>query len=247
MTPVRPSALVSGASRGIGYGIATYLAREGWNLTLTARDPDRLGEVQNEFEAIGATVQTVAGEISDDDLLATLAERHETLFGTMNALVLAAGVGSAAPLQGYPMRRFDKQLAVNFRAPMALTSKVLPLLRAGAESDPQRGGRIVALTSLEGVHPEEGLGPYGASKAALISLVKSINLEEGRNGITATAISPGYVDTAMSAWVADRVPPESMIQVRDIVRVVDLVMNLSPTAVVPHVVMNRIGASAYHA
>lgn len=248
MTANAPSALITGGSRGIGLGIATRLAAQGWALTLSARNADRLAAVRADLEALGAAaVRTVAGDTADDAVLDTVVARHEEAYGAMNALVLAAGVGSAGPLTGYPARRLDKQLAVNVRAPFLLVGRALPLLRAGARADPARGGRIIALASVEGVHPEEGLAAYGASKAALISLVRSVNAEEAGHGVTASAISPGYVDTDMSAWAADRVPTDKMITVADIVKVADLVLALSPTALVPHIVVNRVGAGAYRA
>jgi len=121
------------------------------------------------------------------------------------------------------------------------------LLRAAAADDPDRGGRIIAFTSMAGVYPEEGLAAYGAAKAALISFVRSINLEEGSAGVVATAISPGFVDTDMSAWTTDTIPADTMLSISDIVKVVDLVLSLSRTAVLPHILISRAGASAYHA
>jgi 3-oxoacyl-[acyl-carrier protein] reductase len=243
----RPSALITGASRGIGYGIASHLAARGWDLTLTARGVDRLAEISDEFQAAGATVQVVPGDVAEEATLDAAVSAHAEAFTSMNALVLAAGVGSAGPIDGYPLRRLDKQLAVNFRAPFGLVARALPLLRLAAQIHPERGGKVIALTSLEGLHPEAGLAAYGASKAALIALVSSINNEEGANGVSATAISPGFVDTDMSTWVADTIPPAEMITVADIVKTVDLVLSVSANAVLPHIVINRRGGGAYHA
>lgn len=243
----RPSALITGASRGIGHGVAGLLAARGWALTITARDADRLNMVRAELEDLGGTVDAVAGDVADEAALDAVVEHHAHAHRRLNALVLAAGVGSAGPIDGYPLRRFDKQIAVNLRGPFALVGRALPLLRAGAAADPQRGGRIVALSSVEGVYPESGLSAYAAGKAGLISLVRSVNLEENRHGVVATAISPGFVDTDMSAWTTDTIPAEQMLPVSDIVKVVDLVLSLSPNAVLPHVLINRAAASAYHA
>ncbi len=244
---MRPSALITGGSRGIGYGIASHLASQGWALTLAARDAERLEKVRGDLAGQGVPVQIIAGDVADEQRVDDLVRRHKSAYGVMNALVLAAGVGSAAPLDGYSMQRLDKQFAVNFRAPFLLTTRALPLLRAGAESDPDRGGHVIALASIEGVYPEAGLAAYAASKAALISLVQSINIEEGANGVKATAISPGFVNTEMSAWVTDKIPPESMITIDDVVKVVDLVLSLSSTASLRHVVISRSGAHCHQA
>ena len=247
MSSPTPSALITGASKGIGHGVARMLAARGWSLTINARGLERLHEVKEELEDLGGTVQVFACDMADESALDGLIEQHADTYGQMNALILAAGVGSAAPIDGYPLRRFDKQFAVNIRAPFALVGRALPLLRAGTASSPVIGGRIVMLASIEGVYPEVGLSAYGATKAALISLVRSINIEEGSKGIAASAISPGFVDTDMSAWTADTIPPDAMLAVSDVVKVVDLLLSVSRTAVLPHIIINRAGVSAYHA
>jgi NAD(P)-dependent dehydrogenase (short-subunit alcohol dehydrogenase family) len=242
-----PSALVTGASRGIGYAIGAHLASQKWSLTLVARNIDQLAQAQSTFEALGATVQIVAADMADDETLIGPVDQHERAYGSMSALILAAGMGSAGPLAGYPLRRFDKQFAVNVRAPYALVSRALPLLRTAARNDPARGARVIALTSVEGVYPDAGLSAYGASKAALASLVRSVNLEEADNGVFATAVSPGFVATDMSAWTADTIPPDSLIPVGDVVKVVDLILSVSGNSFIPHIILNRAGGGAYHA
>jgi 3-oxoacyl-[acyl-carrier protein] reductase len=241
-----PSALVTGGSRGIGYGIAAHLASQNWSLTLVARRVESLTQAQSALEALGGTVQIMAGDMADDDALNGAVDQHERAYGSMSALILAAGVGSAGPLENYPMRRFDKQFAVNVRAPYALVSRALPLLRTAAANDPARGARVVALTSVEGVYPDARLSAYGASKAALASLVRSVNLEEADNGVFATAVSPGFVATDMSAWTADTIPPDSLIPVEDVVKVVDLILSLTGNSFIPHIIVNRAGGGAYH-
>jgi 3-oxoacyl-[acyl-carrier protein] reductase len=137
-----PSALITGASRGIGRGAAHLLAERGWNLTITARNEEPLRQTKKELEAAGATVRAVAGDLAGDNAgnaEADIVETHASAFGSLNALILAAGVGSAGRIDSYPLRRFDKQLAVNLRAPFALVSRALPLLRDGAARDTESG------------------------------------------------------------------------------------------------------------
>ena len=247
-TPAPPSALVTGASRGIGHGIALALARRGWSLTLVARDSERLEEAAVEARASGAAlVQTVAADLADPDAASTALAAHGSAFGSLDAMVLAAGVGSAAPLAGYPVSRYDKQFALNTRAPFLLVSEGMPLLRAAAAARPARGAKVVALASMGGVYAEPGLSVYGATKAALIALCRGLNAEESGNGVTATAIAPGYVDTDMSAWVHDSVPPEAMIPVEDVVTAVLALLDLSPRTVVNELVISRAGTSGYSA
>ncbi|MFC9789622.1 SDR family oxidoreductase [Rhodococcus sp. NPDC127528] len=242
------SALVTGASRGIGLGIATRLAALGYSLTVSARDEARLDATAAALRAAGAPeVNAVAGELSDDRCLARLTESHEERFGAMSALVLNAGVGTAGTVAEFPMRRFDKTLDVNLRAPFQLLQQSLPLLRRGAAADPGRGAKVIALASITGVYAEHGLAVYGATKAALISLVQTLNAEESGNGVCATAISPAYVDTDMSAWKHGQIAPEQMLAVGDVVEMADSLLRLSARAVVPNIVMTRSGTDGLRA
>lgn len=243
------TALVTGASRGIGLGVANRLAAQGYSLTITARDPERLDAAAAELRAAGASdVLAVAGDMADAEFPAAVTAAHVDRFGdALTALVLNAGVGTAGPVAEYSMRRFDKTLDVNLRAPFALLQQSVPLLRAGAKARPGRGAKVVALASITGVYAEGGLAVYGATKAALISLVQTFNTEESGNGVSATAISPAYVDTDMAAWIHDQIPAEQMLEVGDIVEMVDGLLRLSSRAVVPNIVMTRAGTDGLRA
>lgn len=243
----RPSAIVTGASRGIGRGIALMLARRGWDLTVTARGIEALEILSGEIAQRGVSGRAVAGDIGDEQHVASLVEGHVSAFGSVNALVLAAGVGSAGPIDGYLSKRLDRQLDVNFRSPFLLAAAAMSSLRQSARALPGGVSRVIAIASIEGIHPEPGLAAYGATKAALISLVESINAEERTSGVVATAISPGFVDTDMSDWVADVIGKDTMLTIDDVVRCVELVLDLSANAVVPHIVLRRRLAEAGHA
>lgn len=248
MTGNGKTALISGASRGIGLGIANRLARQGYALTISARDASRLEVVADELRTSGAPeVLPVAADMSDIDGIARVLGQHEERYGTLSALILNAGVGTAGALADSPMHRFDKTLAVNLRAPLQLIQSCLPMLRAGAKAAPERGAKVIALASITGVYAEAGLSVYGAAKAALISLIATLNAEESGNGVSATTIAPAYVDTDMSSWIHDRIPPGQMLSVTDVVEMVDALLRLSPRAVVPNIVMSRAGTDGYRA
>jgi NAD(P)-dependent dehydrogenase (short-subunit alcohol dehydrogenase family) len=120
-------------------------------------------------------------------------------------------------------------------------------LRRAAAAHPERGARVVAIASLTGVAAEPGLAAYGATKAALISLCQSINVEESAAGISATAIAPGYVDTEMSSWVHDQIDPADMIEPGDIAELVAALTRLSGRAVVPSILIARRGETQWRA
>ncbi|MEV0550648.1 SDR family oxidoreductase [Nocardia salmonicida] len=242
------SALISGASRGIGLGIANRLAQQGYSLTITARNADRLDAVAANLRAYGAVeVTTVAADMSDAEGVARVLTAHTARHTAMSALILNAGVGTAGMLAETSMQRFDKTIAVNVRAPIQLIQGALPMLRAGAAADPGHGAKVIALSSITGIYAEAGFAVYGAAKAALCSVLTALNAEESGNGVTATAIAPAYVDTDMTAWIHEQVPPEQMIEVNDIVEIVDSLLRLSARAVVPTIVMSRAGTDGYRA
>jgi 3-oxoacyl-[acyl-carrier protein] reductase len=242
------SALVTGASRGIGLGIATRLAEHGYGLTLGARDPERLGSVAQQLRKAGASdVQALAGDVADEAYLGDLVAAHAARFDLLDALILNAGVGSAGPLAEFHPRRFDKQVTVNLRAPFVLLQQAMPLLRRAAAERPARGAKVVALCSITGVYAEPDLAVYGATKAALTSLVRSVNREESGNGVCATAISPAYVDTDMAAYVHERIPAETMLEVGDVVAMVDACLQLSARAAVAQIVMARSSSNGHQA
>ncbi|MFC4469820.1 SDR family NAD(P)-dependent oxidoreductase [Streptomyces xiangluensis] len=241
MTGARRAALVTGGSRGIGRAIACRLAEEGFDLTLSARGTDALGEAAEECAKHGVRVETVAADMAAEDDVRRVADAHHAAYGRLDMLVLSAGVGSAASLGAYPSHRFDKQFAVNIRAPFLLIDACMDLLRQTAPA------RIVAISSITGQAPEPGLAAYGASKAALTALCEAVNTEASADGVAATAICPGYVDTDMSAWNHGRVPPTEMIASGDIAELVVALTRLSPRAVVPWVPVVRSGAELWRA
>jgi short-subunit dehydrogenase len=240
------SALVTGASRGIGRGIATSLARQGYGLTIVARHEAALTELASELRRIGAAdVAIVSADMADADAAARIVHAHRARFDALSALILNAGVGTAGPIETAPRQSVEKTIQVNFTSALTLIQQSLPMLRTAADRDTERGAKVIALASITGVYPEPGLAVYGATKAALISLIATLNAEESAAGVTATAIAPGYVDTDMSAWVSDTVAPSSMIRVADVVEVVNMVLRLGRTASIAQIVMSRSGSPGY--
>jgi NAD(P)-dependent dehydrogenase (short-subunit alcohol dehydrogenase family) len=106
---------------------------------------------------------------------------------------------------------------------------------------------VIAVASISGVAAEPGLAAYGATKAALISLCESITVSEGAGGVTATAISPGYVDTDMTAWIRDQISPADMITPDDIAELTLAVCRLSRHCAVPNIVVTRPGPLLWRA
>jgi NAD(P)-dependent dehydrogenase (short-subunit alcohol dehydrogenase family) len=222
-----PSALVTGGSSGIGLAIARMLREEGYGLTLVARKVERL-------EAAGAELDAtcVAADVRDEEECARVVAAHLDAHGGLDVLVNSAGVGIGGTIAQMTTKQFDLQQSVNLRSAFLVTREALPALRASR-------GYVVNLASIAGTIPTPGLASYGASKAALISLTRSLVREETDTGVRATALCPGFVDTPMAEWTG--IEGDQMIQPEDCAEIVRTLLRLSPAARVPVVVVERAG------
>lgn len=154
-------------------------------------------------------------------------------------MILNAGLGTGGALADFPVRRIDKTLEVNLVSAAVLIQSALPMLRLAADADPERGSTIVGLSSLTGVFAEPGLGIYGASKAAPISLLNTVNVEESGRGVKATDVAPGYVDTDMASWTTGTIPADTMIRVEDVVGVIEMFLGLGRDATIPTIAITQ--------
>jgi NAD(P)-dependent dehydrogenase (short-subunit alcohol dehydrogenase family) len=155
-----PTALITGASRGLGLALATELARRGWNLVIDARGVDALTKVAIEL-AKKVRVEAVPGDVADPNHRRDLALAARDL-GGLDVLVNNAGVLGPSPQPGlvdYPLEELERVLRINTVAPLGVVQALAPWLRDGA--------RIVNITSDAAIEPYEGWGGYAASKAAL--------------------------------------------------------------------------------
>ncbi len=147
-------------------------------------------------------------------------------------LVNSAGVGIAGRIADTSTKHFDLQQAVNLRGAFLVTREALPALR-------ESRGYVVNVASIAGTIPTPGLATYGAAKAALISLTRSLVREEADTGVRATALCPGFVDTPMASWTG--IEGGEMIQPEDCAEIVRALLRLGPAARVPVVVVERAG------
>lgn len=219
------SALVTGGSSGIGLAIARMLHEEGFALTLAARSAERLEATAAELGAVPVTANVAL----EDDCVRLVAA-HRDAHGGLDVLVNSAGVGIAARIEDTSTKAFDLQQSVNLRGAFLVTRESLPMLR-------ERRGLVVNLASIAGTIPTPGLAAYGASKAALIALTRSLVREEAASGVRATALCPGFVDTPMAEWTG--IEAEEMIQPEDCAELVRALLHLGPAARVPVLVVER--------
>jgi NAD(P)-dependent dehydrogenase (short-subunit alcohol dehydrogenase family) len=222
-----PSALVTGGSSGIGFAIARMLRDEGYDLTLASRTREKIEAAAAELGALAVT----ANMGSEEDCVRAVAE-HRERYGGMDVLVNSAGLGIGGTVEKLQAKHIDLQLGVNLRGLLLVSREAIPLLR-------ERRGWIFNLASIAGTAPTPGLTVYGATKAAVIALTRSLNEELDADGVRAVALCPGLVDTPMAKWSG--IPGDEMIRPEDCAEIVRTLRRLSPRARVPLVVIERVG------
>ncbi len=235
-------ALVTGASRGIGLAIATMLTEEGFDLTVVSRTAAKLELAAAGLAERGTEIHAVAADLADDAEITRVIEAHRERFGRLDLLVNNAGLGIHGPIDDYPTKYMDLQLALDLRAPMIFYREAIDLLRAaGAE---HRNALVVNVSSTAGKHGVPGIAVYSAVKHGVVGFTEAMNRELSEAGIKSCALCPGFVDTDLADYSQNPVPPEQMIRPADVAESVRALLRLSPTCVLPEIVLTRPGADA---
>jgi short-subunit dehydrogenase len=203
------------------------LREEGFELTLASRTKEKIEAAAAE---IGA--QAVAADVGQDEDCIRVVREHRDRFGGMDMLVNSAGIGIAGTVESLQTKHIDLQLGINLRGLLLVTRESIPLLK-------ESKGWVINLASIAGTTPTPGLTVYGATKAAVIALTRSMNAELEGDGVRAIALCPGFVDTPMAQWSG--LAGNEMIQPEDCAEVVRMCLRLSPRAQIPQVVIERVG------
>ena len=196
-------ALVTGAARGIGKSIALRYASEGADIAFTDLVIDENGRAtEEEIRALGVRVKGYASNAANFD------EAHKTVeevvkdFGGLDILVNNAGITKDGLMLRMSEAQWDAVIAVNLKSAFNFVHACVPVMMR------RRGGSIINMASVVGVHGNAGQANYAASKAGMIALAKSVAQEMGPKGIRANAIAPGFIETAMTEALPDSVREE---------------------------------------
>jgi 3-oxoacyl-[acyl-carrier protein] reductase len=198
------TALVTGASQGIGRACAVALAKAGARVGLAARNETKLNEVAAEIATLGGAAAVFALDITSEESIKACAKAAVAHFGSIEILVNNAGITRDTLVLRMKRVDWDEVIQTNLTGTFLMTQALLsPMLKA-------RWGRIINISSVVGETGQAGQANYAASKAGLIGLTKSLARELASRNITANAIAPGYIETAMTA-VLDEKQREAML------------------------------------
>jgi NAD(P)-dependent dehydrogenase (short-subunit alcohol dehydrogenase family) len=195
------AAIITGAAKGIGYGIAARFLEAGARVALFDIDETGLSKAAAELQAHGR-VLAIHGDVSREDDVARAVERTAGELGAVDVLVNNAGIELAGRIPEYTVSDWDRQIGVNLKGAFLFAKHVIPRMAS-------RGGAIVNISSVHAFVSYPGSGAYDASKAGMLALTRTLALEHGSDRIRVNAICPGYIDTPMmDEWLATVESPE---------------------------------------
>lgn len=216
---MRPSAIVVGASSGIGYATALKLAEAGYDLLLVGRSLDRLTRCVEEVRTLGGggiEVQVMAVDVTQPAAPAGIVRAASEAFGRIDALANIAGYAPATSIEEITPQQWRKVVDTNLSYVMYLTAAVWPVFRQ------QKGGTIVNVSSVAAFEPYEGFAMYAAAKAGLNVFTRVTAMLGDSIGVRAVCIAPGPVETPMlrSTFDEKAVPPDKALKPGQVAQVI---------------------------
>ncbi|APC42459.1 3-oxoacyl-[acyl-carrier-protein] reductase [Clostridium estertheticum] len=194
------TAVVTGASRGIGRAIALKLAKHGANVVVNYRNSvDAVQEVVKEIEDLGVKVLAIQADISSYDDVENMIKKSVEEFGSIDILVNNAGITKDGLLMRMKEADFDSVIDINLKGAFNCTRHVAAIMLK------QRSGRIINISSVSGITGNAGQVNYSAAKAGIIGMTKSVAREFGGRGVTCNAVAPGYIQTDMTEDLSAKV------------------------------------------
>jgi NAD(P)-dependent dehydrogenase (short-subunit alcohol dehydrogenase family) len=192
------TALITGASSGLGERFATVLARAGARVVLSARRIERLEALARQLQGEGAAASVVPMDVADPAAIETAVDQAETACGPIDVLINNSGVSVAKRLGEYSADDYDLVMNTNARGAFFVAQAVGRRMVARARAAPGRSSRIVNIASAAGLKVLAQLSVYAMSKAAVVQMTRAMALEWGKFGVNVNAICPGYIETEIN-------------------------------------------------
>lgn len=237
---VERTAIVTGASAGIGAAVTAELCRQGFAVTMAARTSSRIDDAARRLRSEGFDAEPVTLDVTEPDAAERLVAVHVERFGGLDVVVANAGWGTNGRAASAAPAAIERMVQTNLTSTFALAAAAVPVLRRTDARE--RPGWFIVTSSISGLWPTPGFAGYSATKAASISLARSIAAEEAERGVRACAICPAFVATDMTAWLKDELPSDEMLAADDVAGAVRFLLGLSQYASVTEMVLRRVGA-----
>jgi 3-oxoacyl-[acyl-carrier protein] reductase len=232
-------ALVTGASRGIGRGIALALAEAGAQVVLTARSEDRLRVVEREIRERGGKASNLPADLAEESQVRALFARLAEAYSRLDILVNNAGLGLFGALSDFTAEDFDRLVAVNLKAVFLCCREAMRLMIG------RRSGYIINISSVVGFKGYPDQAVYTATKHGVMGITKSLAVEAQPHGIRVSVVLPGGVDTEMSALARPDLDRSCLLQPEDIGRTVLFLLSLSPRAAIDQIYIRRRNSAPF--
>ena len=203
-------ALVTGSSRGIGYGIAEALAGAGAEILINSRNPEALGAAAAKLAEGGANVKALAFDVASEDSVEDAIAHAENEIGPIDILVNNAGMQHRQPLEEWTLDKFHQVMDTNVTSAFLVSRAVVRGMIA------RKSGKIINICSVLSNFARQSVAPYSASKAAIANLTRGMAVDWAKHGLNVNGIAPGYIATELNeallqnqdfnAWVEKRTP-----------------------------------------
>ena len=231
--------MITGASRGIGKGLALELGLMGAKIVLISRDQNNLLGTAQELETKGITTLAISTDVTDSDQVKSAVDQVVERFGRIDGLINSAGVVGLQPIAEFDETLWDQVMAVNLKGTF-LTCKWV-----GAQMLKQKGGKIINISSVRGLQGRRNDAAYAPSKGAVNLLTKSLAIEWAEDNINVNAIAPTFTLTDInrdllaneeaSNWVLSRIPKKRLGQIEDLVGSVIFLLSPASDFVTGHI------------
>jgi len=227
------TAIVTGATRGIGKAISLKLTELHYSLVITGRNTQLLDQLKTEIERIGVSCLAVEADLSHEDSPGDIVRKAVSHFGQIDILINNAGMSYSGAIMETDMENWNRVHAVNARAPFFLCKAVIPFLKES--SNPV----IINIGSVVGFKGYADQAAYASSKHALTGFTKVLAKEVQQDGIRVHLISPGGVDTDMAREMRPDIDSEQLIQPHEIAEIVEFLVTRKGKGTIDHLYLRR--------
>ncbi len=195
-------AVVTGSTQGIGLAIAKRLAKEGVKVVVTARNIEKVNEVVAEIKSVGGEAVGFKCDVTNREEVKYLGEKVVEKYGSIDILVNNAGITRDASFKKMTDEQWDEVLTGDLKSVFIVTQELSKYMESN------KYGRIINLSSVVGLSGNFGQANYTAAKAGILGFTKTLSVELGKKGITVNAVAPGFIETAMTQEIPEKIRTE---------------------------------------